>query len=255
MRIAIFSDVHGNPYACQAVLHAIAHDGAFDHVVAAGDLCFGGSDPAGCVDMLQAAGVSGVYGNTEVYILRPEKTPRDDLHLRKWDKLQQTAYWNREKLGETRLRWLATLPLALRFSPADLPVDDLLVVHAHPRGIEGMIYPSPAEQLARWGKVWQPDDDAELAWMLEGVAARNIVFGHFHYTTVRIWNQHNLINVAPCSMPAKDKDPRARYTILAWEGRAWQVTRRYVVYDYRQEVAALQTSGMPDWESYAATFE
>ena len=85
MRIAVFSDVHGNPYACKAVLDAIEREGAFDARIAAGDLCLGGSDPGACVDMLRAAGVIGVYGNTEIYILHPEQTPNDELHRNNWD--------------------------------------------------------------------------------------------------------------------------------------------------------------------------
>ena len=84
MRIGVFSDIHGNPYACEAVLQAITVDGHFDTIVAAGDLCLGGSDPAKCVDLLEGSGVEAVYGNTDEYIFEPEKEPGDDLHRTKW---------------------------------------------------------------------------------------------------------------------------------------------------------------------------
>ena len=41
MRIAIFADIHGNPFATRAVLDAIADNGVFDAVVMAGDMCSG----------------------------------------------------------------------------------------------------------------------------------------------------------------------------------------------------------------------
>jgi len=41
MRIAVFSDVHGNAFALAAVLEAIAADGTFDRVIAAGTMAFG----------------------------------------------------------------------------------------------------------------------------------------------------------------------------------------------------------------------
>jgi hypothetical protein len=76
MRLAIFSDVHGNPFACEAVLGAIAREGTFDTILAAGDLCLGGSDPAGCIERLAAAGVQAVCGNTEQYLRFPDQLPR-----------------------------------------------------------------------------------------------------------------------------------------------------------------------------------
>ncbi|MCB9136605.1 MAG: metallophosphoesterase [Anaerolineales bacterium] len=45
MRLAIFSDIHGNRFALEAVLNALLADGPFDAVIAAGDLALGGGRP------------------------------------------------------------------------------------------------------------------------------------------------------------------------------------------------------------------
>lgn len=52
MKIAAFSDIHGNLFALETVLAAIITHGPFDHVAAAGDLCLGGSSPRRCVELL-----------------------------------------------------------------------------------------------------------------------------------------------------------------------------------------------------------
>ena len=254
MRIAIFSDVHGNPFALDAVLEAIAGDGDFEHIVAAGDIAFGGSNPVHCIDRIRSSGISAVYGNTEVYIHSPEQAPGDHLHLKKWGKLQADAYWIREKIGSERIAWLSALPFELRFSPTDRPEDGLLIFHANPKTIEEMLLPPAEDQLRLFGSVVQPDDDPELDRLFEGVQARTVVFGHYHFTNVRYWKGRRWINVAPVSMPAKDHDPRARYTILEWKSHQWDWTRRYVAYDYTQELAALAACGLPHWQDHAATF-
>lgn len=119
MRIAIFSDVHGNPSACEAVLQAIGNDGPFDRIIAAGDLALGGSDPARCLDLLMDSGVEAIYGNTDEYICRPEKTPGDLDHLKKWNEIITDVEWVRTKISSAQLDWLCSIPFDLTISPTD----------------------------------------------------------------------------------------------------------------------------------------
>ncbi len=254
MQIAVFSDVHGNPFALNAVLAAIEQEGEFDHIVVAGDLAFGGSNPAYCIDRIREADLLAVYGNTEVYIHSPHDVPGDLLHLKKWDRLQTDAAWVREKIGPERITWLANLPFDLNFSPTNDPRDDLLVFHANPISVEEMIYPSPDDQVALIGEVLQPDNDPELEKLFDGVRARTVAFGHYHFTSERRIRNRVLVNVAPVSMPAKDHDPRARYTVFQWADSDWKISRRLIDYDYTQEISALEKCGIPHWRDHAATF-
>lgn len=255
MRAAVFADVHGNPYACRAVLDAIKEQEPLNAVYAAGDLCLGGSDPGGVVDMLQEAGVEGVYGNTETYLYNPHNPPGDEAHLKKWAEVQATAFWTLDQLSTGQLRWLRSLPFEQRCSPTQSPADDLLVVHANPRDIELMIYPPAEVQDALWGRVRQPDDDPELTAVLQNVTARVVAFGHFHYTFVRRWRQLTLVDPGPCSLPGKDFDLRARYSLLTWDGGDWQIEQFFVPYDYHKEAEALRKSDMPFKQSSLNYFE
>lgn len=254
MRIAVFADIHGNPFATRAVLDAISEDGVFDAVVLAGDVCYGGSDPAGCVDMVREAGVQAVYGNTDEFIFAPDKKPPDELHLDRWEEIVKVSLWVREKLGAERLAWLEGLPFDLRYSPTGDPNDDLLAVHANPKNVHDFIGP-PLEMQARlFEKIYQPDDDPELAELFDGVRAAVVVYGHLHVASERRWKGYRLVNVSPCSWSQQDPDRRARYTVFTWAGE-WQIERKYIEFDYRQEGLVLLAGDMPIREWQAQFFE
>lgn len=254
VRLAIFSDIHGNRFALEAVLNAIASDGHFDALVAAGDLALGGADPAGCVDLLREANVLAVYGNTEKYLTEPDNVPPDELHRRKWAHLRAQVDWTLTRLEAERVAWLRTLPFELCFSPPSDFDDDLLVFHANPKDIIEFIYPSPHQQLVYFGKVLQPDDDPTLEKLMKGVPARTCAFGHLHLSSIRKWHGYTLVNVSPCALPALENDPRARYTVFDWAEGSWQITQRYISYDYTQEVKALEASGVPFVEDFSKTY-
>ncbi len=259
MRVAVFSDIHGNPYACEAVLQAIEADasvnGAFAGVVVAGDLCSAGSEPARCVDMLQAADIIVLCGNTEHYICDPDQPPSDELHRTLWDKILPVVHWTRDRLGPKRVDWLHSLPFDHCFRPTADPSDDLLVVHANPSNVDLQIYPSEDEQKKLWGEIRQPDDSTELEAVMAGTEATVIAFGHFHYASVRPWRDKILVNVAPCSISPYDNDTCARYTALTWSGNDWNIVQHRVPYDAKRQANALRASDMPEAERFAKYFE
>jgi predicted phosphodiesterase len=68
MRIAVFSDVHGNLTALEAVLADIDRQ-AVDATVFAGDLCLVGPRPAECLRLAREQGITSIYGNTDDWVL------------------------------------------------------------------------------------------------------------------------------------------------------------------------------------------
>ena len=259
MRIAVFSDIHGNPYSCEAVLKAIATDaeanGSFTCIVAAGDHCSAGSDPARCIDMLQTARVTCLHGNTDAWVLRPDETPKDHLENASWWRNQPVLYWVREKICLAGLQWLQSLPFGLSVSPTANPANDLLVVHANPKDVDRRIMP-PLDVQERilgknLGRLRQPDEDPELVDMMDGISAAIVAFGHFHYSSIRHWREKMLVNVSPCSISPFDSDRRARYCVFTWDGQRWDVRRQLVSYDASQEAQALRASDMPHGDHYA----
>jgi predicted phosphodiesterase len=242
MRIAIFSDVHGNLSALEAVLQDI-NDRGVDEIVFAGDLCLVGPRPRACLRKVQESRIQPVYGNTDDWILGRQQAPQP---------LTALAEWTLAQLSETERAWLDGLPFSHRISPAGRSGDDLLVVHANPRDVNQLIFPPEAEQLIRYGRIRQKDD--ELDKLLEGTETAVLAFGHLHIPSERAWGRMRLINISSVSMPG-DGDTRAKYGIFAWNGREWSFERRLVAYDIATETDAYGQARPPGWEKIVGTME
>jgi len=70
MRLAIFSDVHGNLAALEAVLADIERRGPFDAFGVAGDLCEWGPQPREVLERLRALAYPVVQGNTDYNVVQ-----------------------------------------------------------------------------------------------------------------------------------------------------------------------------------------
>jgi predicted phosphodiesterase len=134
MRTAIFSDVHGNLTALEAVLADIKQQSP-DLIVFAGDLCLFGPRPAECIARVQAEDISAIYGNQDKPLRnQPPLSPEADRE--EWEAKQNAAdivSWTRLQLTADQRAWLRTLPFQRRISPTTQPRDDLFIVHANPR--------------------------------------------------------------------------------------------------------------------------
>lgn len=212
MRIAVFSDVHGNLPALAAVLRAIDGRRPMQLIVAAGDHCLIGAHPAETWDALQEAGCVCLFGNEDDALFHDRVS---DIHS-PWTAQNLAARpVARKALGPARLAAIHALPRTLRVSPA--PGQDALFVHANLHGPYGFAF---SAQMP----------DATLARLYGGAHARIICCGHYHQAAVREWDGTTLVNVASVSLPV-DNQSLAGYTLLDWDGAAWQVTQYRVPYD------------------------
>lgn len=216
MRSVFLSDIHGNLHALSAVIDALPQH---DQVFVAGDLCLEGPHPAQVWDRLEELGWPMVMGNTDRDIVSPLMDP-------KAGKRAAVVDWTRAQLGEERLRKLASLPFSLRGGPND----EVLVVHANPKNMDEHLYPTMSEK--------------ELEPYLAGVNAQVVTFGHLHIPYVRPVLGRLLVDVSSVGHP-KDRDPRAAFTVIEWQGESRSVTQVRVPYDVEAAVHALQRSGMP----------
>ena len=130
--------------------------------------------------------------------------------------------------------------------------DDLRIVHANPRDLNAIIFPSETHQTAYWSAVRQTD--AELAPLLGDVPAAALAFGHLHIPNLRQWGRLALVNVASVSMPG-DGDARAKYALLTWADGRWSAEHRRVAYDVGPEADAFRERRPPGWEEAAAAIE
>lgn len=251
MRIAIFSDVHGNLTALDAVLTDIKKQTP-DLIFFAGDLCLYGPRPAECVARIQQEEIAAIYGNKDqVLSNRPIlSTHVQEVKQDRRQNIEDIVDWTIVQLSESQRAWLHALPFHRRVSPTVDPKDDLFIFHANPKDTEQHIYPPADIQETIYGEVMQPDDDPTLHHMLEDVVCGTLAFGHIHIPSVRRWQDLVLANISSVSL-ARDGDRRAKYGLLTWQGESWQIKHQYVEYDMDKELALLSQIRPPEWESVA----
>lgn len=243
MRIAIFSDVHGNAAALEAVLAELERLGPFDRRICAGDLALLGPSPAEVVDCLRAEGIEAVRGNTDDWLVSAAGLPHDPqgagpvqglpAHSAD-DNVRQHVAWCLERMGHDHLAWLNNLHLQLRISPA--PGADLLVVHATPASchVPSSPYCTPGLSAA----------EARATFGLPGVRA--VAFGHRHEAYVACYGDLTLVNVAPVSITLTlDVPPVAAFTIASWHGDHWSFQQRWVAYDPEPELRRARERDLP----------
>lgn len=248
MRVAIFSDVHGNAMALDAVLADIDRSGDVDAWWFGGDAAALGYDPAGSLQRLAAIpDLVRVRGNTDRYLVteNPEgdrallAKAADDLDAAlntlsfgmgfEWAVGAAQAVGLRDWLVEMPLDWRTTLPDGTR----------LLLVHASPGKDDGSGI--------------NPDDpDEVVAERLTGADADLVITGHTHLPLDRTVNGVRVWNLGSVSNP-NTPDQRAMWTLLEADDEGYTLTRQFAEYDIPTMLAALDASQHPT-RSYARSF-
>lgn len=222
MRIAVLSDIHGNLTALEAVL-ADLRKTAPDVILNGGDLAANGSAPVEVLDRIRELEWSGVLGNADEMLFRPESleafASQSKAPASIWDAIREIAAATREALGPDRLTWLAQLPMRQIHAPVG-------IVHASPQSC----WHAPSPQAA----------DAELQSTYAPLGQPIVIDGHTHLPSIREISGLTLVNSGSVGMPY-DGDPRASYALI--DGNAPSIRR--VEYDLERELKALKLSPLP----------
>lgn len=255
MKVAVFSDVHGNLSALEAVLDSIRQHSNITQVIFAGDLCVFGPRPSECISLLKEQPYSCVVGNTDEWIINPpivgEDLSAEEVQRRL--NLREICQWTRDQLDESELKWLFDLQpsFSIRVSPTINTDDDLLVVHANPLDLSQIIFPPTAKQQDLYGSVRQPD--AELEPIIGSMEGKILAFGHLHIPFQRKYKDKLLVNISSVSIPG-DGDSRAKYAILSWEQQTgWTAEHFYIPFSIQTEIEAFRINRPPFWEDRIET--
>src|SRR3712207_448878 len=128
MRLALLSDVHGNPIALDAVLADIQDCGGVDGYWILGDLAAIGYDPVTVLERLaRLPNVRIVQGNTDRYVVTGERPPPTAADVQANRQLLPTLIEVAQSFAWTQgyvtaagwLDWLAALPLEQRVTLPD----------------------------------------------------------------------------------------------------------------------------------------
>jgi predicted phosphodiesterase len=250
MRVAVFSDVHGNTLALQAVLDDVQRLGGVDAYWFVGDAAAGGYDPTGCIAIIASLpGLRRVRGNTDRMTVRDN--PGDDAAL--FDVVvHDRAAATRQlslRLGKSWTRgavttsggynWLADMPVEERVSLAD--GTRVLLVHAAPG--------TDAGPGIRTGQ-----SEAEVGMLLAGAAADLVIVGHTHQPLDRNVNGVRVWNPGSVSNPVTD-DTRAMWTLLEAAETGYTLTRQYASYDIDAMLGRLAAAHHPAEKAIRETWD
>ena len=243
MRIAVFSDVHGNCVALDAVL-ADLQPHPVDQLVCLGDAVQGGAQPVETVARLRALGCPIVMGNADAWLLTGEVTSDNEAISEQQEAVRQ---WSLAQLSPADRAFIAA------FQPTvELPLEggrQLLCFHGSPTSFDDLIFPETAEE--------------EFVRLLGPFAPAIFTGGHTHVQQVRRLGETFFFNPGSVGV-AYDRhqpddaqrrlDPWAEYAVLASEGEWLGLEFRRVPYDVGPMVEIIRASGRPGAEDMAAEY-
>lgn len=160
MRLGLFSDVHGNLQALEAVLERLAADNVTHHVCA-GDLVGYGPQPNECVALLRESGVCCVAGNHD--LIATGRLGDEGIS----PLARETLRWTSSALTASTRAYLSQLPLIFRWQ-------HLLIAHGaitDPR-VRVRNGEQAAEQLAT-----MTARDSTLRMLILGHTHRPLIYG------------------------------------------------------------------------------
>ena len=242
MRIAIFSDIHGNSSALDAVLEDMGKSGSFDEHWVLGDLVALGPDPVEVLERLSALpDTRFIRGNTDCYVFAGDRPPpsmeeaaEDSTKLTALVGCAATFAWTQGVVTNAGwLEWLSELPLEIETTLPD--ETRVLAVHSAPGRDDGLGI-----------KIGLTED--ELAFVLGDCDADLIIGGHHHRTLDMTVDGRRAINVGSVSNP-HPPDLRATYVVLDADQSEHQIEFRRVDYDREAVVQRLIELRHPgaDW--------
>jgi len=229
VRFAIFSDVHGNLEALDAVLEQCEHLGA-DRLVCLGDTVGYGAEPGACVERVQKVAGPILAGNHDWGAVGLEDTRFFNTGA------LAAIRWTARQLSDRDQDYLSRLPLMAR-------EDGAMFVHSSP------------ESPGAWHYLFTTGEGRRA---LSATDAAITFVGHSHYAFICSESDNTrvvregaaslepedryLVNVGSVGQP-RDMDPRAAFAL--WVPDAREVTLHRVEYDVAAAQEKIRDAGLP----------
>jgi predicted phosphodiesterase len=212
MKIAVFTDVHGNRFALEAVLQDISSHKS-DLMLNLGDTILGGADPAGALKLQLESGALMARGNADEEVANPEF----DLEPARLE----VVNWLRGLLTDHDLKLLENLPTMLEVANGEILAChgnletpwDFLMLRDNPESFTD--YATPEQLYSR---------------IQNYPKAKVVLCGHSHRARNVTANGVQFVNVGSVSRQP-DGDPRARWALLTRGNDTWQVEHKFTTYD------------------------
>lgn len=227
-QVAIFSDIHANLPALQAVLNDMDQRG-LEERYCLGDLVGYGTFPNDVITIIREQNIPTIMGNYDQGVGNSSDDCGCAYKTAGEEALgKQSIAWSNAHTTDENKAFLRNLPPQISIELGELRV---CLAHGSPRKINEYLY--------------EDRPDASLERILDGVNADVLVVGHTHKPYHRVLpSGRHVINEGSVGKP-KDGDPRAAYVILSADGKNLQVEFVRVTYDVEQVASAIEASEMP----------
>jgi predicted phosphodiesterase len=236
MRVAVLSDLHGNPFALDAVLADLP--AGVDELVCLGDVAIG-PFPHETIWRLRELGCAVVMGNWDTWIL--DGVP--DLFGEVGPRLSAQGRWCSARLEREDRAFLRGFA---RTVDIDLDGTRAVCFHGSPRSFTDLLLPDVSR--------------AELDRALAGTHADLFLAGHTHLQMLRRRPLSLYANVGSVGLPFSEGPSGgslrvsrwAEYALATVDERGLALEFRRVPYDVEEMLAAARASGMPHAEWWAS---
>ncbi len=227
MRLAVFSDIHGNIQGLRAVLADIEARGV-DLVWCGGDLVGYGANPGDVVDLIQANGIPTIMGNYDdgigyFRIACGCDYPNDAA----MERGQRSIAWTKANTTEAQKSYLRNLPYRLQ---REIEGHQVALVHGSPDRLNEYLFEDVADEI--------------FAQHLETTRADVLIFGHTHKPFHKVLDGKHLVNSGSAGKP-KHGNPNATYVIVEVTSGGVSVEIIEVPYDYEGAARAIEATDLP----------
>ena len=237
MRIALFSDVHGNAVAFRAMLADLVERDV-DQVVCLGDHAQGGPQPVECLELLRELDCPAVMGNSDHFLLTLDPG-EEEFNAEQIE----NAKWSRSQLSEDLRAFHESFRPAVELDLGGGRT--LLAFHATPRSRDETVGP------------WMPEEEFRAPF--EGLDAAVFAGGHSHQQWARRLGDAYYVNPGSVGFPLDHHQsaspPRAdicaEYAILSADGPATDISFRRIPFDVDDLLESVEASGLPNPEDAA----
>jgi protein phosphatase len=228
-RIAVISDIHGNMPALEAILRDIERRD-IKRIVCLGDLVGKGPHSDQAVDICRDVCEITIRGNWDDFMVTTTDNP--------------TLQWHQQRLGPTRLDYLASLPYTLEFLMSGKRIR---LFHASQQGIYHRVHmnDSPDNHLAMF---------ANTTFTGHAPVPNVVGYGDIHSAYIKSFQNRILFNVGSVGNPLDVT--QASYAILegtygSSSDESFSIQLIRVPYDIERAIQQAEEAQMPELQAYA----
>ena len=233
-RIAVFSDIHSNLTALEAILSNINSRGITERYCL-GDFVDFAPWPNEVISRIRHENIPSVYGNHDQRLFNNETISAKSWHSPEETNARRTAMKiSSATVTDENLRWLKALPFSRQLSMGDKKI---LLVHASPDSIDEYLRPDHPEEALR---TLQQNHGFDI-----------LISGHTHLADVRYIKRKNGEMFAVVNTGAvgriKEGEPQATWLELTLHETNIKLTVHRVNYDVSYVAKSILSSDVPDF--------